>query len=142
MTDGSAENPQSPSLIRALLSPLRTPQRVVGNIETIATALLALQHDAHERLASLDDRVAALRAPLDRLDRRVAELQKLEQAVTEQTDAIRHELNARMLAVEQEVRGMRSPIERMARDLGTVVELLPDPSDGPLARLKDTFTSS
>jgi len=30
----------------------------------------------------------------------------------------------------------------MARDLGTAVKLLPNPSDGPIARLKDTLTSS
>jgi hypothetical protein len=47
-----------------------------------------------------------------------------------------------MLAVEEEVRELRSPIEKMSRDLATMVELLPNPSDGPLARLKDTLTSS
>jgi len=130
------------SLMRSLLAPLRAPQRLVGNIETIASALLDLQRDAHDRLASVDERVGALLVPLTRLDRRVAELQKLERALREQTDAIRYELNTRMLAVEQEVREMRSPIEKMSRDLGTMGELLPNPSDGPLARLKDTLTSS
>ncbi|MDQ6776916.1 MAG: hypothetical protein M3071_12035 [Actinomycetota bacterium] len=129
--------------MRALLAPLSAPQRVVGNIETIASALLGLQRDVQERLASVDERVGALLGRIKRLDRRVAELQKLERAMTEQTDAIRDEFNARMLAVEEEIRGMRAPIEKMSRDLASVVELLPSPSDGhPLTRLKDTLTSS
>ncbi len=149
MTDDRSENIESQSLMRALLAPLRAPQRVVGNIETIASALLGLQRDVQERLASVDERlssvdkrVGTLLAPLNRLDRRVAELHTIERAMTEQTDAIRKEMNTRMLAVEEEVRGMRSPIEKMSRDLAAVVELLPEPSDGPLARLRDTLTSS
>ncbi|MDQ6778832.1 MAG: hypothetical protein M3071_21985 [Actinomycetota bacterium] len=129
-------------LVRALLAPLRTPQRVVDNIETIASALLALQRDAHERLASVDERVGALLAPLNRLDRKVTGLQKLEHSITEQTEAIRADLNARLLSVEEEVRAMRSPIGQMSRDLATVLALLPDPNDGPLARLRDTLSSS
>jgi hypothetical protein len=62
--------------------------------------------------------------------------------MTEQTNAIREDLRARMLAVEEEVGGMRDPMERISRDLATVVKLLPNPSDGPIARLRDTFTSS
>jgi len=138
MTDDPSGSPAPQILRRALLAPLR----VAENIETIASALLALQRDARERLASVDEAVSALGAPLERLDRRVAQLQELEQAVTEQTDAIRDDLNTRMLALEQEVRGMHEPIEQMARDLGTAVKLLPNPSDGPIARLKDTLTSS
>ncbi|MDQ6805607.1 MAG: hypothetical protein M3065_11715 [Actinomycetota bacterium] len=149
MTDDRSENIESQSLMRALLAPLRAPQRVVGNIETIASALLGLQRDVQERLAAVDERlssvdkrVGTLLAPLNRLDRRVAELHTIERAMTEQTDAIRKEMNTHMLAVEEEVRGMRSPIEKMSRDLAAVVELLPEPSDSPLARLKDTLTSS
>jgi chromosome segregation ATPase len=128
--------------MRSLLAPLRAPQRVAGNIETIASALLALQRDAHERLASLDEQVGTLLAPLTRLDRKVDELRKLERAVTEQTDTIRDDMNARLASVENEVRAMRAPIEQMSRDLATVVKLLPNPSDGPLARLRDTLSSS
>jgi predicted nucleic acid-binding Zn-ribbon protein len=142
MTDDPTESTEARGLMWALLTPLRTPQRVVGNIETIASALLALQRDTREHLASLDDRVGGLLAPLNRLDRRVTELQKLEEAMTEQTNAIREDLRARMLAVEEEVGGMRDPMERISRDLATVVKLLPNPSDGPIARLRDTFTSS
>jgi chromosome segregation ATPase len=132
----------APGLIRALLTPLRAPRRVVGNIETIASALLSLQHDTQARLASVDERVGALLPVLNRVDRRVAELEKLEQAVTEQTEAIRDDINTRLAAVENEVRAMRAPIEQMSRDLATVVKLLPNPNDGPLARLRDTLTSS
>lgn len=149
MTDDSRQSQEPQSLLGALLAPLRAPQRVVSDIETIASALLSLQRDAHKRLASVDHRagelvtaVAALRAPLDRVDRKLTELQKLEQAVTVRMDAIRDDLNARMLAVEQEIHGMRRPMEQMTRDLSSVVELLPKASDGPLARLKDTFTAS
>src|ERR1700722_3336089 len=127
------------SLLRALLAPLRTPQRVVSNIETIASALIALQRDAHERLASLDERVGALLVPLKGLDREVTELQTIERSLIEQTDSIRTEINTRLVAVEEEVTAMRSPIEQMSRDLATVVRLLPDPNDGPFARLRDTF---
>jgi septal ring factor EnvC (AmiA/AmiB activator) len=142
MTDDPTESTAEHGLMRVLLAPLRTPQRVVGNIETIASTLLALSRDTHDRLASVDEQVGALLAPLTRLDQNVTDLQKLEQAVTEQTDAIRDDINTRLLAVEAEVQEMRAPIEGMSRDLATVVKLLPNPSDGPLARLRDTLTSS
>jgi vacuolar-type H+-ATPase subunit I/STV1 len=128
--------------MRGLLAPLRAPQRIVSNIETIASALLTLQRDTHEHLASVDERVGALLVPLTALNRKVTELQKLERSVTEQTDAIRDDINTRLVAVEEEVRAMRPPIDQMSRDLATVVRLLPNPNDGPLARLRDTFTSS
>jgi hypothetical protein len=57
-------------------------------------------------------------------------------------DGLREDLNTRLLAVEAEVRGMRSPMAQVTRDVETISRLLPDPSDGPLARLKDTLTSS
>jgi len=142
MTDGPTESTEAHGLMRALLAPLRAPQRVAGNIETIASVLIALQRDIQGRLASVDARVDALLATLKQLDERITELQTLEQAITEQTDAIRDDINTRLLAVEVEVQGMRGPIEGMSRDLATVVKLLPDPSDGPIARLRDTFTSS
>jgi hypothetical protein len=115
-------------LTRALFAPLRTAQRVADNIETIASALLSLERDTHERLVSVDQKLT--------------ELQKLERAVTDQTEAIREDLNTRLIALEEEVLTMRSPIEKMAIDLATVVKLLPNPSDGPLARLRDTLSSS
>jgi hypothetical protein len=136
-------------ILGVLVAPLLAPQRVVADIATIASAVLALQRAAHDRLGSIDERagalvtaVEALRGPLGRVERKVAELASLEEVVTVRMDAIRADLNARMLAVEQEVHGMRQPIEQMARDLAEVVELLPSPSDGPLARLRDTLTAN
>ncbi len=150
MAHDPAEHEETHGLLGALLAPLRASQRVVANIETIAAALLSLQGDARERLASVDERagalvqaVAALRAPLERVDRKVTELSRLEQAITVRMDAIQDDLNMRVQAVVgEEVHAMRAPIEEMSRKLAEVVELLPDPNDGPLARLKDTLTAS
>ncbi len=57
-------------------------------------------------------------------------------------DAIHDDVDARLASVEQEVRAMRSPMEQMSRDLTTIVKLLPQAGDGPLARLKDTLSPS
>jgi len=204
MTEDRSDSQEPHSLLGALLSPLRAPQRVFGDIETIAVALLALQRDARDRLGSIDDRAAELikgvaglhepvnrldrnvesmqslegtitarmealqapldrlegkvdlesleavitekmdnlQAPLDRLDVKVGRLHTLEATITERMNAIDDDLNSRMLAVEQEVHAMRAPLEQISRDVQSVVKLLPDPNDGPLTRLKDTFTSS
>ena len=204
MTEDRSDSQEPHSLLGALLSPLRAPQRVFGDIETIAVALLALQRDARDRLGSIDDRAAELikgvaglhepvnrldrnvesmqslegtitarmealqapldrlegkvdlesleavitekmdnlQAPLDRLDVKVGKLHTLEATITERMNAIDDDLNSRMLAVEQEVHAMRAPLEQISRDVQSVVKLLPDPNDGPLTRLKDTFTSS
>ncbi len=147
--DRTIERARPPGIFGVLVAPLLAPQRVVADIATIASAVLALQRDARDRLTSVDERagalvtaVGALRAPLGRVDRKVAELASLEAAVTLGMDAMREDLNTRMLAVEQEVHAMRRPIEQMARDVAAVVELLPSPSDGPLARLRDTLTAN
>jgi predicted nucleic acid-binding Zn-ribbon protein len=158
MTYDSAEHTESPGqgLLGVLMSPLAVPRRVASDIESIASALLSLQRDVQTRLRSVDERsgelvdglgelgegLQALREPLDEIDRKVTELQKLEQAVTMRMDAIQHDLNERMLAVETEVHGMRAPIAQMSRDVENVSRLLPEPGDGPFARLKDTFTAS
>ncbi len=57
-------------------------------------------------------------------------------------DTIHSDLSARLLSLEEEVRAMRSPVEQMARDLSDVKQPLPAPGDGPMARLKDTFSPS
>ena len=173
MTDEKADN-QAHGVLGVLLAPLRAPQRMVTDIETIASALVAVR----DRLASVDNsagalvgsvgalqgpveqmdrkitklhkdlvkvitqHMSALQAPLDRVDRKVTELATLEQAITERMDTIDSDLDARMLAIEQEVRALHPPIDRMAADVTQVVALLPDPTDGPLARLKDTFSSA
>lgn len=177
MTDDRSESQDPQSLLGALLTPLRAPQRVITDIETIASALISLQRDARDRLRSIDEHagklvgaVGALQAPVENLDRgvvdvrelveilgqridtlqlsltglddKVAELSTMEQAITERMDTVDVDLNTRMLAVEAEVRSIRSPIEQMTRDLAHAVKLLPQPGDGPLTRLKDTFSPS
>lgn len=136
-------------IMGALMAPLRIPQRVVADIEEIAASLRAFQRDAQRHLASVDENagelvtaVAALREPLERVHERVSELQQLQQAVTLRIDAVQDDLNVRMRAVESEVRAMRSPIEQMARDVATVARVLPEPGDGPFARLRDSLTPS
>jgi len=165
---------QEHGLLGSLLAPLRAPQRMVSDIETIASALVSVR----DRLASVDksagalvtavgalqapveqidrritklhkelvqvitQRMNGLQAPLDRVDLKVTELATLEQTITERMDAIDNDLNTRMRSVEQEVRALHPPITQMASDVANVLQLLPEPGDGPLARLKDTFTSS
>lgn len=149
MTDDQHHSQESQSLIGGLLAPLRAPQRVFTDIETIASTLLALRRDVQGRLASIDENAGALlkevgtlRSPLERIDRKVEELERIEEAITERMDAIHDDLDARLLSVEQEVRAIRPAMEQMSRDLSTIVKLLPQAGDGPLARLKDTLSPS
>jgi archaellum component FlaC len=132
-----------------LLMPLRLPGRVMSDIETMVNAVLALQSDAKEHLSSVDDSaaklvdgLAKLQASIDRIDGRVEELETMEETITAHLQGVRSDLNERMIAVENEVRAMRPSMEQMASDVAKLDGLLPDPSDGPLARLKDTLTSS
>lgn len=133
----------------ALLMPLRLPGRVVSDVGTATVGLLSLARRVEEHLGSVDDRAGQLveslrgvRRALEKVDARVETLQALETTVEEEMQAVRGDLNERMLAVEAEVRAMRDPTEQMARDVAQIVQLLPNPSDGPLTRLKDTLTSS
>ena len=132
-----------------LLAPLRLPQRVAADIEAMASAVLSLHDEARGRITSIDetahallDAVAGLRESVDRIDREVTELQRIEEAVTVRIDALHEDLNTRMRAVEEQVHRMQSPMSQMSRDLATAVRLLPDPGDGPFSRLKDSLTSS
>jgi len=149
MSDDQPQSQGPPGLIGGLLSGLRAPERVVGDIATIASTLRSLRDDVHRRLASIDENagallqaVGALRTPLDRIDRKVAALESIEETITARMDTIHSDLNARLLSLEEEVRAMRPPVEQMARDLSGVKQLLPEPGDGPMARLKDTFSPS
>lgn len=67
MTDEQPESQESQSLIGGLLAPLRAPQRVFTDIETISSTL---------------------RSPLERIDRKVEELEKIEESITTRMDAI------------------------------------------------------
>ena len=184
MTDDRAETHESQGLLGALLSPLRAPERVFTNIETLAASLLSVEGVIQKHLTSVDGhagalrgavgtlqdtlgtlqtpleridrkvtqlakleqvitaRMEALQAPLESVDRQVAEMATLEESITKRMDALDDDLNKRMLSVEQHVGALRPPNEKMSADLAEVVKLLPDPNDGALTRLKDTFTSS
>ncbi len=164
------------NVFETLLMPLRLPGRVVGNIQMLTDAVVALQSDAKEHLGSVDERagilvegmgelgdaigriearvnrleeermeafleaVGSLQASIDRIETQVEELESLEATLTSRIDGLREDLNERMLEVQAEVRNMRPPMDEMARDVAKIDELLPDPKDGPLTRLKDTLT--
>ena len=176
--DDDRRDDEQLNVFDTLMMPLRLPGRVVGNLQTLTTAVVALQSDAtrqlgsvaenagilvdglrdltaaigrierrvdkleEERMDALLEGVATLQATIDRIEVRVADLESLEETVTERVDVLREDLNSRMLDVQAEVRKMRPPMDAMARDVAKIDDLLPDPSDGPLTRLKDTLTSS
>ncbi|HEY5196387.1 MAG TPA: hypothetical protein VIJ51_05120 [Solirubrobacteraceae bacterium] len=148
MTDDSKAH-RSSGVLDTLLIPLRLPGRVVGEIESVSHALLSLQRAAEVHLASLDERagqliegLAVLQGSMNRVEGKIDALTTLEATIEGRMDLLRDDLNTRMLAVEAEVRGIRPAIEQTARDVQTIGQLLPNPADGPLARLKDTLTPS
>lgn len=113
-------------LLGALLTPLRAPQRVFTDIESIAVALLSLQRDASERLASIDKNAATLtgavgdlQAPLERIDHKTTELQNLEEAVTVRMDALREDLGA-LTKLENAI---TVRMDAMREDLGALTQL-------------------
>jgi chromosome segregation ATPase len=119
-----------------LIDGLHGLQEAVGRIE------LKVNTIEEERLEAFIEATDRLQASIDRIDHRVALLDTLEATITEQIDGLRHDLNERMTAVKAEVEGMRPPLDEMAGDVAKIDELLPDPKDGALTRLKDTFSSS
>jgi len=136
-----------PNVLDALLAQLRLPQRIVAEIETIAAAVLSLSDTADERLKSIDDRAGALVEGLDglgasltQLESKVDELAGLEETIEKRMEALRADLNTRMLSVEGELKEVKVPVTRMAQDVAEIKQLLPDPTDGPIARLKDQLT--
>jgi chromosome segregation ATPase len=140
---------RSAGVLETLFAPLRLPQRAVTEIETIARTVQVLSGTASEHLRSIDDRaatlvrgIAGMRASMSRLEDKVTELAGLEATIEERMEALREDLNTRMLAVEQHLRAVQPKIDQIARDVGKIDQLLPDPDAGPLARLKDTLTSS
>jgi hypothetical protein len=148
MSENSHADGQS-GLLDALLLPLRLPARLVGDFERITKALLSLQRTAEVHLASVDANsaelvggLAGLNASVGRLEGKVDALTGLEATIKERMDVLRDDLNTRLLAVEAEVRSMRPALEQMSRDVQTIERLLPNPGDGPLARLRDSLTSS
>jgi archaellum component FlaC len=130
MTDDRADT-APPNVFDTLLMPLRLPARVASDIETLT-----------RHAGTLVSGLRELQETVDRIEVRVADLESMEETITERLDGLRTDLNVRMRAVENEVKSMRPPMDSMAEDVGKIDGLLPDPSDGPLTRLKDTFTSS
>jgi hypothetical protein len=136
-------------VLGAVLLPLRLPGRVLAEIETVSRAVVSLERTAEKHLSSIDGRagrllegIGGLQVVTERIESRVEELNGLEATIEDRMHGLRSDLNARMIALEAEVHGMRPPIDSIARDVQDVVRLLPDPTDGPMARLRDTFTSS
>lgn len=150
--DATADDPSasgSTGMLGVLLNPLRVPQRVVAEIENVSGAVRSLADTAEHRLASIDGRagtlveeIAAMRAALTRIEAKVDDLTGLEQTVEEQMEGLREDLNTRMHAVERLVGELRAPINDIGLDVSKIQLLLPEPGDGPLARLKDTLTKS
>lgn len=150
--DDTADDPGasgSSGMLDALLSPLRLPRRVVAEIEMIGGAVRSLADTAERRLSSIDDsagtlveEIAAMRAALTRIESKVDELTGLEQTIEERMEGLRKDLNTRMRAVERQVGEFQAPINHLALDVSRIQLLLPEPGDGPLARLKDTLTKS
>lgn len=159
MTDDRAQD-ESPNVFDTLLMPLRLPGRVVADVELLTQRAGILIESLGELQGSVDriekrvnrlekDRIDALlkatgklEGSLSHIDTQVQELATMEKTITERLDGVRADLNERMLAVQNEVKAMRPPMDSMAEDVAKIDGLLPDPNDGPLTRLKDTFTSS
>jgi chromosome segregation ATPase len=119
-----------------LIEGLRTLYAAVGRIETKVNTI------EEERLEAFLEATDTLQASVDRIEQRVVRLGGLEATITDQIGALRHDLNERMSAVKAEVQAIRPPLAEMAGDVAKIDELLPDPKDGPLTRLKDTLSSS
>ncbi|MDP8909113.1 MAG: hypothetical protein M3N47_08345 [Chloroflexota bacterium] len=137
------------NVFETLLSPLRLPGRVLSDTETLAQTVLSLLRNTERHLDSLNDkagalvaRVGELHGQVEGIDDRVEKLESLEATIKGLIGGLRTDLNDRMLAVDGEVRPMHSLLRQMASDVAKIDDLLPDASDGPLQRLKDTLTSS
>lgn len=105
MSDERGDNPLN--VIDTLLSPLRLPGRVVSDIETLTSAVVALQSDAKKYLSSVDHRagklvdgLGTLHATVARIETKVAtiEEERLE-ALLDATD----KLQASIDRIEQRV---------------------------------------
>ena len=109
-----------------------------GSVDAIDAKVNKLEQ---ERMPAFLEATAKLQESIDRIEGRVKTLQTLENTIEEMMAGLREDLNARMLAVEHEVRSMQAPMQKMATEVENIGGLLPDPSDGPLTRLKDTLSS-
>lgn len=119
-----------------LIDGLGTLHAAVARIETKVATI------EEERLEAFLDATDKLQASIDRIEQRVVHLDTLEATITDQIQGLRTDLNERMSAVKAEVQAMRPPLADMADNVAKIDDLLPDPKDGPLTRLKDTLSSS
>ncbi len=119
-----------------LVDGLGTLHAAVARIETKVATI------EEERLEALLDATDKLQASIDRIEQRVVHLDTLEATITDQIQGLRADLNERMSAVKAEVQAIRPPLADMADNVAKIDDLLPDPKDGPLTRLKDTLSSS
>jgi chromosome segregation ATPase len=119
-----------------LIDGLHTLHKAVARIELKVNTL------EEERMEAFLDATDRLQESVDRIEERVVHLDRLEATITDQIGALRHDLNERMTAVKAEVEAIRPPLADMADDVAKIDDLLPDPKDGPLTRLKDTPTSA
>lgn len=144
------------TLTNAVVSLQSDAQQHLSSVDDRAGQLIDGLDDLRAAIARIEARVntleedrmdaflqatTLLQATIDRIDDRVALLESLEATLTERIDGLREDLNDRMIAVKAEVEAIHPPMEEMARDVAKIDQLLPDPKDGPLTRLKDTLTS-
>ncbi len=145
------------TLTRAVVALQSDAKKHLSSVDERAGKLIEGLGGLHEAVARIEDKVNTLeevrmeaflvatdklQTTIDRMDGRVAQLESMEATVTTQIDGLRADLNDRMTAVKGEVHAMRPPLEAMAGDVAKLDELLPDPKDGPLTRLKDTLSST
>jgi len=123
---------RSEAVLGVLLLPIRIPLRVLGGLGDVAGTI-------DRRAAQLQQAVVALQAPLESIDGKVT---VLEDSLSERLDAVRVDLGNRIGELEERLVAMLPQLERIAGDLEDTTKLLPDPAAGPLARLRDTFSSS
>lgn len=118
-----------------LVGSLKNLHGSVGEIKDTVDTL------ERERMPAFLEAIGTLQASIDRIENRVQTLESLEHTIEDKMEQLREDLNARMHEIEHEVRGIHPPMEQMARDVAKIDTLLPNPSDGPLTRLKDTLSS-
>ncbi len=123
---------RSEGVLGVLLLPIRIPLRVLGGLGDVAGTI-------DRRAAQLQQAVVALQAPLESIDGKVT---VLEDSLSERLDAVRVDLGNRIGELEERLVAMLPQLERIAGDLEDTTKLLPDPAAGPMARLRDTFSSS
>jgi hypothetical protein len=145
----SPDTDKDDGILDILLMGLRLPGRLAGDLESVSRTVRSLLRTADVHLASIDERagdlvtgLCGLQASVLRVETKVERLTGLEATIEGRMEVLRADLNTRMLAVEAEVRQIHPGIDQIAHDVQTISRLLPDPSDGPLTRLKDTLTSS